>query len=145
MRAHVIDAGVVVNTIEVESLDFMPNLVSGENGGGIGDTYQDGQFVKPAQPQKTAEQVFADVVASVQQRLDDFAATKNYAGILSACTYATDPNPVFAAEGQYCVAQRSATWSKCYEILAQVEAGTRPIPEGYSDIEPELPALQWPI
>jgi len=32
MRAHVIEDGVVVNTIEVESLDFLPNLVSGDIG-----------------------------------------------------------------------------------------------------------------
>jgi hypothetical protein len=61
MKAHVISAGVVVNTIEVESLDFMPNLVDGENGGGIGDTYQNGQFIKPASPPKTPEHAQAEV------------------------------------------------------------------------------------
>jgi hypothetical protein len=47
MRAHLIENGVVVNTIEVDSLDFMPNLVDGENGGGIGDIYENGEFKKP--------------------------------------------------------------------------------------------------
>ncbi len=47
MRAHVIENGVVVNTIEVESLDFLPNLVDGESGGSIGDLYENGQFIKP--------------------------------------------------------------------------------------------------
>jgi hypothetical protein len=47
MRAHQIENGVVVNTIEVESLDFMQGLVDGENGGAIGDRYENGQFVKP--------------------------------------------------------------------------------------------------
>lgn len=47
MRAHVIENGIVINTIEVESLDFLPNLVDGENGGAIGDLYQSGQFIKP--------------------------------------------------------------------------------------------------
>ena len=32
MRAHVIENGVVANTIEVESLDFMPGLINGEVG-----------------------------------------------------------------------------------------------------------------
>jgi hypothetical protein len=32
MRAHVIQNGIVTNTIEVESLDFMPNLIGGETG-----------------------------------------------------------------------------------------------------------------
>lgn len=61
MKAHVISAGIVVNTIEVESLDFMPNLVDGENGGGIGDTYQNGQFIKPSSPPKRPEHAQAEV------------------------------------------------------------------------------------
>lgn len=83
--------------------------------------------------------------AAVQWRLDDFAGTRNYDGILSACTYATSGVAKFAAEGQYCVDARDATWSKCYEILGEVIAGERSLPSGFSDIEPELPALVWPI
>ena len=44
MRAHIITDGKVSNTIEVESLDFMPNLVEATEGG-IGWDYIDGQFV----------------------------------------------------------------------------------------------------
>ena len=44
MRAHKLENGVVVNTIEVESLDFMPNLVEA-TAGSIGWDYIDGQFV----------------------------------------------------------------------------------------------------
>lgn len=47
MRAHIIENGIVTNSIEVESLDFMPNLVDGENGGGIGDIYENGEFKTP--------------------------------------------------------------------------------------------------
>lgn len=46
MRAHVIEGGKVVNTIEVESLDFMPNLVSAE-AGAIGDIYDGVTFTTP--------------------------------------------------------------------------------------------------
>jgi hypothetical protein len=84
------------------------------------------------------------IIEATQRRLDEFAQTRNYDNILSACTYATDANPKFAAECQYCVEARSATWSKLYEILAAVEAGTRSAPAGYQDIESELPALAWP-
>ena len=67
MRAHVIENGVVVNTIEVESLEFMPGLVDGENGGAIGDTYANGQFIKPpappADPAPTKEQLMAQLAA----------------------------------------------------------------------------------
>lgn len=90
-----------------------------------------------------ADRVREDIIQKVQARLDDFAKTKGYDGILSACTYATDPNPIFSAEGIYCVNQRSATWAKCYEILTEVQIGVRPMPSGYADIEAELPALTW--
>lgn len=84
------------------------------------------------------------VVAATQQRLDAFAKTRNYDGILSACTYASSTVPKFQAEGQYCVEARDATWAKLYAMLAEVEAGTRPMPTGYADIEGELPPLAWP-
>lgn len=86
----------------------------------------------------------ADVVRETQQRLDDFARTRNYDGILSACTYSDSLVQKFRNEGQYCLAQRDATWAKLYEMLAEVEAGTRPMPTSYADVEPELPVLAWP-
>lgn len=49
MRAHVIENGVVVNTIEVESLDFLPNLVEATEGG-IGWLYDGQTFNAPPAP-----------------------------------------------------------------------------------------------
>ena len=46
MRAHQVENGVVVNTIEVDSLDFMPNLVEATEGG-IGWSYVNGVFIAP--------------------------------------------------------------------------------------------------
>lgn len=91
-----------------------------------------------------AQRLQESVTQSTQQRLDDFAKTRNYDGILSACTYATSTVVQFKAEGQYCVEARDATWGKLYEILAEVQAGTRPVPAGYADIEADLPVLSWP-
>ena len=47
MKAHVIKDGVVVNTIIVDSLDFVDNLVEATEGG-IGWSYADGNFTAPA-------------------------------------------------------------------------------------------------
>lgn len=91
-----------------------------------------------------SERIKAGILEAVQARLDTFARTRNYDNILSACTYATDIDATFSAEGQYCVASRGATWRKLYEILGEVTAGIRPEPTCYADIEPELPALNWP-
>lgn len=90
------------------------------------------------------ERIKAGILEAVQARLDTFARTRNYDNILSACTYATDIDTTFSAEGQYCVASRGTTWRKLYEILDEVNAGIRPEPTCYADIEPELPALNWP-
>lgn len=43
------------------------------------------------------------IVNKTQKRLDEFAKTRNYDGILSACTYAVSDVPKFKAEGLYCV------------------------------------------
>lgn len=85
-----------------------------------------------------------EIVDATQKRLDDFAQTRRYDGILSLCTYATSANPKFRQEGQYGVEARDATWAKLYQMLDEVQAGTRPTPIGYADIEGELPALVWP-
>ena len=94
-------------------------------------------------PVKAREKIIADFTQRVQQHLDDFARTRGYDGILSACTYATSVNPKFAAEGQYAVEARDATWAKCYEVLAAVEAGSRPMPT-LDELLAELPVLTWP-
>jgi hypothetical protein len=46
MKAHVIENGVVINTIEVDSLDVIPNLIEATEGG-IGWAYSDGVFTAP--------------------------------------------------------------------------------------------------
>lgn len=91
-----------------------------------------------------AQALQQSIVDATQQRLDDFARTRNYDGIPSACTYATSAVPKFAAEGQYAVQARDATWAALYQFMADVQAGTRPVPTGFEDVEPLLPALEWP-
>lgn len=96
----------------------------------------------PADP-PPVETIIAAVTAAVQQRLDDFARTHNYDGILSACTYATSTVPKFAAEGQYAVEARDQTWATCYQIMGEVMQGLRPMPS-LDQVMGELPDLEWP-
>lgn len=92
----------------------------------------------------TAQQIEAAFTASIQKRLDDFARTRNYDSILSACTYATSAVAKFKTEGQACVNLRDATWAAAYNILANVQAGKRPMPTSIADIEADLPVAVWP-
>jgi hypothetical protein len=105
---------------------------------------------KPEYPPKPSEEelltnLYRDIVDSTQKRLDDFARTREYDGILSACTYVTSTVIKFKNEGQYCVEVRDATWYKLYEIMEEVTNNTRPVPSGYDDIKSELPILEWPV
>jgi hypothetical protein len=59
MRAHVIENGIVTNTIEVESLDFMPNLINGETGS-IGWLWDGQTLTSPLLPSKTADELKAE-------------------------------------------------------------------------------------
>ena len=88
--------------------------------------------------QELIEQTKQMALTAVQNMLDNAAKAKGYDSILSACTYAAYPNP-FQAEGQEFVAWRGAVWAKCYEILGEVEAGTRPVPT-VSELLAELAA-----
>jgi hypothetical protein len=91
-----------------------------------------------------AQSLQQSIVDAPQQRLDEFARTRNYDGILSACTYATSAIPKFAAEGQYAVQARDATWAALYQFMADVQTGAQPVPSGFEDVEPLLPELEWP-
>lgn len=95
-------------------------------------------------PNVTMEQIIAEVTTATQTRLDAWARTNNYDGILSACTYATSTVAKFAKEGQAAVDLRDATWSMLYAFMDEVQAGTKPMPTRFSDVEPLLPALKWP-
>ena len=113
----------------------------------IGGTWTQVWAVYPLTPEElvaTRLQIWAGIEEQVQARLDNFAKTRFYNDILSACSYATSTNQKYAAEGQYCVSARDQTWEALFAIQAEVVAGTRPMPAGYSDIEAELPALVWP-
>jgi hypothetical protein len=54
MKAHIVENGIVTNTIEIDSLDLLPNLVEATEGG-IGWSYVDGVFTAPADTRTDAE------------------------------------------------------------------------------------------
>jgi len=101
---------------------------------------------------KTAAEVAAEmqalqasIVQATQDRLDAFARERHYDDIKSASDYAGCSVPKFDVEGAYCRDARALTWDALYRILGEIQAGTRPVPTGFADIEPDLPALVWPV
>ncbi len=99
------------------------------------------------------------IVAATAQRLTDFAATRGYSSLDAISKYKditdaeiaslpTADQPMvtkFRAECRYLALVTAQTWAVLYRGLAEVQAGTRPMPSGYDEIKDELPALVWPV
>lgn len=102
-----------------------------------GRLYIDGEAPPP-----TLEETIRDYEDKVQGRLDAFARTLTYDGMLSACTYATSLVEMYRIEGQYCVEARDATWHKAFQLLNAFTPGD-PI-MSWEEIEAQLPPLAWP-
>ena len=80
---------------------------------------------------------------AMQSYLDHTAQERGYDGILSLCSYATSANPRFGPEGQAGVSLRDAVWACGYQIIAEVQAGTRPVPTA-EELVAALPSIVWP-
>lgn len=102
-------------------------------------------------PELTLEErineAYKDFDKRVELRLDEFAATRLYSSINSACSYAISTDPQFKMEGEYCVRARDATYRKCHDLLdtylPAILTGERDIPT-WQEIEVQLPPLVWP-
>ena len=68
------------------------------------------------------------LTAWVNTRLDEVAVQYGYDNILSAVSYAGDPHPVYAADGDAFKAWRSAVWSAATAAIAAAKGGTAPMP-----------------
>ena len=123
----------------ITDAEFQQIYASGNHGLWL---YTDGHVVY-SPPPPSPEQIQRDLTNAVQQHLDTTAKTRGYDGILSLATYATSTNPTFAAEGQAGVTWRDAVWAYCWEVLTDVQAGTRPVPTT-EELIGELPVMVWP-
>jgi len=145
MRVHLLDGGIVFNTVILDEITDPVNMIDADlYGGGIGWTFTGTEVVPPPEPERTPEEIKAAIISETQARLDIFAMTRGYDDIKSAVTYAGCPVPKFDVEARYCRDIRALTWAALYTVMAEVESGQRPMPTGYSDIASALPTLEWP-
>lgn len=93
------------------------------------------------------DKAYKDFDSKVEQRLNDFAATRRYNSIYTAANYRDNPVEKYATEGTYCFKMLGETYAQCEELLTKympdVLAGKRPIPT-WEEIEVQLPKLVWP-
>ena len=100
-------------------------------------------------PEPSKEEIEAQLqkqlTDAVQVALDNFAKTRGYDGIMSACSYSNSTDAQFKLEADYCIQLRDTTWRMGYAILAEVKAGNRPVPT-VEELIAELPvgSAKWP-
>ena len=92
---------------------------------------------------ETAEEIQKRLTDGVQNWMDSKVQERNYDNVHTCVgTYLYSPVEKFRLEAEAVRDWVSYVWAKCYEILAQVEAGERGIPT-IDELLAELPKLEW--
>lgn len=143
-----IEAGIVVDMIVWDGQGWTPPAgavyVEAPAGVGIGYSYAGGSFLPPAGgPAPTLEERAALMLAAVDAHLNTAARAKGYDSITNAALRAALPSSPFHAEGLAFGHWMDETYSKCYEVLAQVQAGEIAEPTR-EELIAMLPALELP-
>lgn len=119
-------------------------LLTGQSAGLRIGANNSGRPVLSAPIPPSAKQIKEALIAAVQSHLDASAVAAGYDNILTACTYADEAAvPKFRAEGRALRAWRSSVWAGCQSIMAEVKAGTRPVPTA-AELIAALPVLAMP-
>ena len=84
------------------------------------------------------------IIERVQKIMDDFARTRIYDSMGSACSYSKSSVERFRIEGQYCLDMRDFIWGTLFFINLEISQGTRSPPASYDEILSLLPVLEWP-
>ena len=129
MRAHIIENGIVVNTIEVESLDFMPNLVEATEGG-IGWSYDGDKFTPPPAPEGPSlfekDQSRYTKRAAIKDELMAYMAADNMSRVRSGVWSVADLTSLL--DDPHVVAANSLMATLSFELAAaQIAAATTPL------------------
>ena len=98
----------------------------------------------PTQPvQEVKAEIQKRLTDGVQNWMDTKVQERNYDNVHTCVgTYLYSPIEKFRLEAEAVRDWVSYVWAKCYEILAQVEAGERDIPT-LEEVISELPVLVW--
>ncbi|EQM72066.1 hypothetical protein QYE80_13255 [Pseudomonas tohonis] len=106
-------------------------------------SYEVDEVKLPRALPESEEQVTEQLRATVQDYMDSVARHRSYDSMLSLCSYATSSNDQFRAEAQAGLDWRDVCWAFGHDILAQVLAGTMPIPT-QDELVAMLPKMKWP-
>jgi hypothetical protein len=146
MNTHIIQGNVVVNTIVAtpeEAQAAFPDAICIEaTTGGIGWLWDGSTISVPPAPPALPPTI-DDFTTALTAHLDATAQTRRYDNRITCMVRAGFAGP-FQAE-----AIAFATWCDdcnmtAYQLLAEVQAGTRPMPETTQALIDVMPAMVWP-
>lgn len=137
MQYAIIENNTVVN-IAVSDTALADNWVASDSAV-IDDIYDNGQFTKPVPAPLTA----ADFDVALTAHLDATAQAKRYDNRITCMVRAGFAGP-FQAEGQAFAAWGDTCNAFAYALMAEVLAGTAPMPASTADFVAMLPEMVWP-
>ncbi|MGI9212611.1 MAG: hypothetical protein ACR2HF_09070 [Methylococcaceae bacterium] len=88
--------------------------------------------------------IYLGLKERTQQRLDQFALTRDYSTILSAVSYENSTTPKRHAEAVRAKQLRDETWDALYRLQEDIIAGHKSFPHNWYEVEKQLPVLHWP-
>lgn len=102
----------------------------------------DGAAFSPPVSAVTPEEIETKLTAVLNRHLDSVAGQRRYDNRFTCALRAGFPGP-FQEEGQVFAAWMDACNMAAYQLMAEVKAGSRPIPSE-AELIAALPVIEWP-
>lgn len=83
------------------------------------------------------------LVSAIDAKVEEVARDRGYNSAATLASYVASTNETWAAEAAAFVAWRDRVWHDAYACLADVEAGTRAVPN-VSEALAMMPQIAWP-
>jgi hypothetical protein len=94
-------------------------------------------------PAPTQAEIIAALIAAVDEHINNTAKSKNYDSRITCALRAAYVNP-WQTEGIAFGKWMDSCYAYCYQVMADVQAGTRSAPTEVELIA-ELPVMVWPV
>jgi len=107
------------------------------------EQYEPGKWRQTWVQESPPKPSIADFDMALTMHLDSVARQRRYDNRITCAVRAGYAGP-FQAEGQAFAAWMDAQNAKAYTLLAEVQAGTRPLPETTQALIDELDPMVWP-
>jgi hypothetical protein len=106
--------------------------------------YDGASFTPFPPPEPDPVELIETYRKAVQAHIDATAQSKGYETGFALAGYVNSTVPQWKAEAEVFVAWRDQVWLFVFGLLAEVQAGTAPLPESSDALIAQLPTITWP-